>query len=264
MSIPGADPDHPLVHYRVHDGVAVLRLDHPSARNALTTAVLAGIVEGMDQAEADDDVRALVVTGGPVVFASGADVRELKSVSPAEYLVAPRQQAWQRFTRFGKPSVAAVAGYILGGGCELALNCDLVVAADNATFGQPEVRLGLLPGAGGTQRWSRAVGRFKAAEVILAGRTLDAWAARDAGLVAEVVPPEHLETAALELAATVAGHGPVATRLARQAVRAAEELPISGGLALEKSLLGTLLSTDDHIEGIDALLEKRAPVWTGR
>jgi enoyl-CoA hydratase/carnithine racemase len=257
-------PDTGQVHYRVHDGVAVLRLDHPSSRNALTTAVLAGIVDGMDRAEADDDVRVLVITGGPAVFASGADVRELKTISPADYLVAPRQAAWQRVARFDKPSVAAVAGYVLGGGCELALSCDLVVAADNATFGQPEVRLGLLPGAGGTQRWSRAVGRFKAAEVILAARKMDAWAARDVGLVAEVVPPEHLETAALELAVTVAGHGPVATRLARRAVRAAEELPISGGLALEKSFLGTLLSTEDHIEGIDALLEKRPPVWSGR
>lgn len=252
------------VHYRVHHGVAVVRLDHPSARNALTTAVLAGIADCMDRAESDEDVRVLVMTGGPVVFASGADVRELKTVSPAEYLVAPRQQAWQRFARFSKPSIAAVAGYVLGGGCELALTCDLIVAADNAVFGQPEVRLGLLPGAGGTQRWTRAVGRFVAADVVLAGRTLDAWAAQDAGLVAEVVPAEHLETAALELAATVAGHGPVATRLARQAVRAAEELPISGGMALEKSLLGTLLSTADHVEGIDALLEKRSPVWSGR
>jgi enoyl-CoA hydratase/carnithine racemase len=262
-SPPPVAPDEP-VRYEVRGAVAVLTLNRLATRNALTTELLGALVRALDDAEADDAVRAIVLTGGPSVFASGADVRELRDADPAAYLVSERQSAWQRIARVGKPTVAAVAGPVLGGGCELALHCDLLVAADNAVLGQPEIRLGLLPGAGGTQRWARVVGRYQAAEVVLAARTVDAWTARAYGIAAEVVPAERLVEAAVSLANTIGGFGPVAVRLARQGLRASEEMPISAALALEKSLLATALSTEDHVEGIDALLDKRAPRFTGR
>ena len=255
--------DRPVL-YETHDAVAVVTIAQPTTRNALTTDVLGGVAAAYDRAEADSDVRALVLTGGPLMFASGADVRELRDVNPASYLVSERQAAWARFARFGKPTVAAVAGFVLGGGCELALSCDVVIAADTAVFGQPEVRLGLIPGAGGTQRWARAAGRYRAADIVLHATTLDAWTAAACGVVTEVVPAERLLAAAIDYAQTVASFAPVAVRLARQAVRAAEELPVSAALAHEKSLLATALATDDHREGIDAFLAKRSPRFAGR
>jgi enoyl-CoA hydratase/carnithine racemase len=256
--------DDTPVLYETHEAVAVVTIARPTTRNALTTEVLGAIAAAYDRAEADSDVRALVLTGGPVTFASGADVRELRDVNPASYLVSERQAAWARFARFGKPTVAAVAGFVLGGGCELALSCDVVLAADTAVFGQPEVRLGLIPGAGGTQRWARAAGRYRAADIVLHATTLDAWTAAACGVVTEVVPAERLLAAAIDYARTVASFAPVAVRLARQAVRAAEELPVSAALAHEKSLLATALATDDHREGIDAFLNKRSPRFAGR
>jgi enoyl-CoA hydratase/carnithine racemase len=256
--------DDTPVLYETHEAVAVVTIARPTTRNALTTEVLGAIAAAYDRAEADSDVRALVLTGGPVTFASGADVRELRDVNPASYLVSERQAAWARFARFGKPTVAAVAGFVLGGGCELALSCDVVIAADTAVFGQPEVRLGLIPGAGGTQRWARAAGRYRAADIVLHATTLDAWTAAACGVVTEVVPAERLLAAAIDYAQTVASFAPVAVRLARQAVRAAEELPVSAALAHEKSLLATALATDDHREGIDAFLAKRSPRFAGR
>jgi len=252
------------VTYELHDAVAVVTIARPATRNALTTEVLAGVAAAYDRAEADPDIRALVLTGGQVIFASGADVRELRDLNPASYLVSDRQAAWARFARFTKPAVAAVAGFVLGGGCELALCCDVVIAADTAVFGQPEVRLGLIPGAGGTQRWARAAGRYRAAEVVLHATTLDAWTAAAYGVVTEVVPAERLLAAAIDYAQAVAQFAPVAVRLARQGVRAAEELPVSAALAYEKSLLATALATDDHREGIDAFLAKRPPRFAGR
>ena len=256
--------DDTPVLYETHEAVAVVTIARPTTRNALTTEVLGAIAAAYDRAEADSDVRALVLTGGPVMFASGADVRELRDVNPASYLVSERQAAWARFARFGKPTVAAVAGFVLGGGCELALSCDVVLAADTAVFGQPEVRLGLIPGAGGTQRWARAAGRYRAADIVLHATTLDAWTAAACGVVTEVVPAERLLAAAIDYARTVASFAPVAVRLARQAVRAAEELPVSAALAHEKSLLATALATDDHREGIDAFLARRSPRFAGR
>jgi enoyl-CoA hydratase/carnithine racemase len=256
--------DDTPVLYETHEAVAVVTIARPTTRNALTTEVLGAIAAAYDRAEADSDVRALVLTGGPVTFASGADVRELRDVNPASYLVSERQAAWARFARFGKPTVAAVAGFVLGGGCELALSCDVVIAADTAVFGQPEVRLGLIPGAGGTQRWARAAGRYRAADIVLHATTLDAWTAAACGVVTEVVPAERLLAAAIDYARTVASFAPVAVRLARQAVRAAEELPVSAALAHEKSLLATALATDDHREGIDAFLARRSPRFAGR
>ncbi|WBC07713.1 enoyl-CoA hydratase-related protein [Micromonospora sp. WMMA1947] len=252
------------VGYAVHDAVAVATIDRPQTRNALSADVLRALAAAMDRAEADPEVRVLVLTGGPRLFASGADIRELRRTSPADYLLSERLECWNRFARFGKPAVAAVAGYVLGGGCELAMTCDAVVAADSAVFGQPEINLGIIPGAGGTQRWARVAGRFRAAELVLGGRLVDAWTAQRMGLVSQVVPAERVVEAGIALAASIAARSPVAARLGKQALRTAEEVGLTAGLAHERSLLLTLLSTDDHIEGIDAFLEKRPARFTGR
>ncbi len=252
------------VRYEQHEHVAVVTIDRPEARNALSTDVLRGLVQAMDRAEQDGDVRAVVLTGGPAIFASGADVRELRATTPADYLQSERMAAWLRFARFSKPSVAAVSGYVLGGGCELAMTCDLIVASDTAVLGQPEIRLGIIPGAGGTQRWARVCGRFRAAELVLTGRTVDAWTAYELGMVSQVVPAERVVDAGTAVAHQLSSFSPVATRLGKGALRSSEELPLTGGLEHERSVLATLLSTEDHLEGIDAFLGKRPPTFTGR
>lgn len=254
----------PAVRYDLDHGTAVITIDRPSARNALTAEVLLGIANALDRAESDPGVRVIVLTGGPEIFASGADIRELRKTTPADYLLSERLTAWQRFARTAKPTIAAVSGYVLGGGAELALSCDLIVAADTARFGQPEINLGILPGAGGTQRWARVAGRFRAAELVIAGDMIDAWTAHRWGLVTSVVPARRVVDAAVDLAGRIAAKSPIATRLAKSAVRASEEMALSAAMAHERAQLTTLLSTDDHLEGIDAFLEKRPATFTGR
>lgn len=256
------DTDPVLMDRQGH--VMVVTINRPEARNALSTEVLNGLVGALDRAEHDPETRAVVLTGGGHLFASGADVRELREATPSSYLGSERQKAWPRFANFPKPLVAAVAGYVLGGGCEIAMSCDFIVAADTAVLGQPEINLGILPGAGGTQRWSRVVGRFRAAELVLAAGTVDAWTAHRMGMVTEVVPSECVVDAGIHLANRLAGFSPVAQRLAKAALRASEEVGVSSGLDFERSQLAVLLSTDDHLEGIDAFLEKRPAQFTGQ
>jgi enoyl-CoA hydratase len=246
------------------DVVGLVTLDTPEKRNALSTDVLVELADALESLDAEPDIRAIVLTGGPSLFASGADVRMLRSISPVEYASSARGAAWRRIGGVETVLVAAVAGYALGGGCELALACDLVVAADTAVFGQPEVRLGLVPGAGGTQRWARVAGRYAAAGVVLTGRNVSAFEARSLGLVYRIVPAERLVAAAIAVAGSVAAHGPLAVRAARGALRRAEELPLSAALEYERAQLLAMLSTEDHVEGIDALLEKRSPRFVGR
>jgi enoyl-CoA hydratase/carnithine racemase len=254
----------PQVRVEHRSRVAVVTLDRPAQRNALSTEMLAELAGALERLDRDEDVRVAVLTGGDRVFASGADVRELLRLAPAEYARSPRAAAWRRLDAVGLPLVAAVAGPALGGGCELALLCDLVVAADDAVLGQPEVRLGLIPGAGGSQRWARAAGRFAAGDVVLTGRTVDAFEARDLGLVNRVVPAERVVAAAVALASGVAEGAPLALRAARSALRRSEELSVSAAMEHERGLLQMLLSTDDRTEGINALLERRRPVFSGR
>ncbi|MEV4841340.1 enoyl-CoA hydratase-related protein [Nonomuraea sp. NPDC049486] len=251
-----------LIEQRKH--VAIVTLNRPRQRNALSSEMLKGVVEALDWAEGESSVRAVVLTGGTKLFASGADLRELRDTTPADYLRAERQKAWPRIAAFKKPLVAAVAGYVLGGGCEVALSCDFVVAADSAVFGQPEIRLGLIPGAGGTQRWARVAGRFEAAELVLLGKTVDAWTAKRMGLVNRVVPAECVVEAGVAMAEEAARHSPVAGLLAKSALRASEEIGVSAGLDLERSQLMVALSSADRTEGIDAFLEKRPPQFQGR
>ncbi len=266
MSHPPSEPEiseDPAVITTHHGAVTVLTINRPATRNSLTTDVLRGLVDGLRAAEDNPDVRAVVLTGGPKLFASGADLRELRATTPATYLQSERQQAWPAFSAFKKPLVAAVAGYVLGGGCEIAMSCDFIVAADNAILGQPEIKLGIIPGAGGTQRWARVAGRFVAADLVLGADNIDAWTARRLGMVNQVVPAEMVVEAGIELAAKVGGYAPVATRLGKAALRASEEVGVSSGLDFERAQLAVLLSTDDHHEGIDAFLERRPASFVG-
>ena len=248
---------------RPADGVLAITLDRPAARNALRTQTLAEIVATLDDATRDD-VRAVVVTGGTKYFAAGADVREMATLGPVDVYVHARQRHWRAIAAFEKPLIAAVCGYALGGGCELALTCDLVVAGTNAQFGQPEVNLGMIPGAGGTARLARSCGKALAMQLVLTGKPIDAQVALAAGIAVEVHEPERVLARAVELASTIAAKPALAVRLAKQAVLRAFELPLSEALAAERLAFALLAASDDRNEGIAAFLEKRPPAFRGR
>jgi enoyl-CoA hydratase len=246
-------------------GVALVTLDRPAVRNALDFALLADLADALETLDVDGATRAVVLTGGgDKAFAAGADIVELADQTPERLTAEGHFGAWDRIAAVGLPVIAAVRGYALGGGCELAMSCDLLVAGDDAVFGQPEIRLGVMPGAGGTQRLTRAIGRARAMDMVLTGRTMDAAEAHAAGLVTSVVPAATTVDAALDLAERIAAMPPLAVRAAKRAVRAAEELPLSEGLAAERRAFFDLFATADQREGMQAFMAKRPPVWTGR
>ena len=246
-------------------GVALVTLDRPAALNALSFDLLDDLANALDRLDADPACRAIVLTGaGSRAFAAGADIKELATQTSVSLHAGGRFAVWDRFARIRTPLIAAVRGFALGGGCELAMVCDMIVAGDDATFGQPEIRIGVMPGAGGTQRLARAVGQARAMELILTGRSMRANEAEAAGLVTKVVPAEATLDAALELAGQVASMPPLAVRAAKAAIRAAAEQPLSAGLAAERDSFFALFDTDDQAEGMAAFTDKRAPVWTGR
>ncbi len=246
-------------------GVALVTLDRPEVRNALNDALLAQLAGALRALDADDACRCIVMTGaGDRAFAAGADVREMLEETPASLIVRDRFARWDDVAATHTPMIAAVRGFALGGGLELALLCDMIVAGDDARFGQPEINLGVMPGAGGTQRLTRAVGKARAMELILTGRQIDAAEADAIGLVTRVVPAEQTLEAALELAARVAAMPPLAVLAATASVRSADELPLTEGVALERRRFHLLFGTEDQREGMTAFLEKRAPTWRGR
>lgn len=251
-------------HAAGRDGVALLTIDRPEARNALSFALLAELAGALEALDRDGATRAVVLTGaGDAAFAAGADITELADQTPERLASEGRFGAWDRIASVGVPVIAAVRGYALGGGCELAMSCDLIVAGADARFGQPEIRLGVMPGAGGTQRLTRAIGQARAMDLILTGRMLPADEALAAGLVSRVVPAEETVTAALELAAMIAGMPPLAVRAAKAAIRATAELPLADGLRHERAAFFALFGTDDQREGMAAFMAKRTPTWTG-
>jgi enoyl-CoA hydratase len=248
-----------------HDGVARITIDRPEARNALNFALLAELADALEALDVVRDVRVVVLTGaGEAAFAAGADITELADQTPERLRAEDHFAAWDRIAAVGVPVIAAVRGYALGGGCELAMSCDLIVAGDDARFGQPEIRIGVMPGAGGTQRLTRAIGPARAMELILTGRMLTADEAFAAGLVSQVVPAAETVPAALALASTIAGMPPLAVRAAKAAVRSAAELPLAEGLQRERAAFFDLFATDDQREGMAAFMAKRSPTWTGR
>jgi len=247
------------------DGVALVTLDRPEVLNAIDFALIAALTDVLEALDADRGCRCIVVTGaGDRAFAAGADIKELARQSPVSLTVENDFHHWERIKRVRTPIIAAVRGVALGGGCELAMACDMIVAGDDATFGQPEIRLGVMPGAGGTQRLTRAVGKAKAMELVLTGRTMDAREAEAHGLVTSVVPSEATVDAALDLAQRVAEMPPVAVLAAKEAVNRAFELPLEAGLEFERRNFFLLFASEDQAEGMAAFTEKRPASWQGR
>ena len=253
-----------LVERDEERGVALLRFNRPKQLNALTGEVMDELCGALEALDRDDAIRVLVVTGSERAFAAGADIGEMAGASPIDMLRTNRIAQWDRVRRISKPVIAAVAGWCLGGGCELAMALDLIIAAESARFGQPEVNIGVIPGAGGTQRLTRAVGKSIAMEMILTGEPIDAREAHRLGLVARVVPNELLVEDALALAAKIATKSPLALRVAKEAVNAAFEMSLTDALAHERRLFYLLFASEDQKEGMAAFLEKRDPKFTGR
>ena len=248
-----------------HGRVGMIRINRPAALNALCDALMDELTAVLDQGEADPTLRCFVITGSERAFAAGADIKEMAPKSYAEVFTEDFiTRNWERVTRCRKPVIAAVAGYALGGGCELAMMCDFIIAADNARFGQPEINLGVMPGAGGTQRLTRFVGKSKAMDMILTARMMDAAEAERSGLVSRVVPLADLLPNALETAKKIASLSPLAVMMAKETVNAAYETQLAEGVKLERRLFHSLFAFDDQKEGMAAFTEKRRPAFKGR
>jgi enoyl-CoA hydratase/carnithine racemase len=253
-----------LVETTIADGVALLRLNRPEARNALSPELMERLIAELEAADSDEAVRCIVIAGSDEVFAAGADVRSLAERPFHEAVFHPAADFWRRVAGCRTPLVAAVSGWALGGGCELALLCDLVVASETATFGQPEITLGIIPGGGGTQRLARVIGKQRAMELVLTGRHFDAAEAQRLGLVNLVVKRKDWLDEAMALAARVASQAPLAARLGKQAVLAADETARAAGVDYERRVYELAMASEDRVEGTTAFLEKRKPDFTGR
>ncbi len=253
-----------LVERQPEQRTALVRINRPKQLNALNGATMDALCEALEELDRDDAVRAVVVTGSERAFAAGADIDEMAEATPVEMLAGNRIGQWDRLRRINKPLIAAVNGWCLGGGCELAMTLDLIVAGEGARFGQPEINLGIIPGAGGTQRLTRAIGKSKAMRMILTGEPITAREAEAAGLVAQVTTAELCVEDALALAAKIAAKSPIALRLAKESVNAAYEMDLTDGLAHERRLFYLLFASDDQKEGMAAFREKRTPEFKGR
>ncbi|MFL5906907.1 MAG: enoyl-CoA hydratase-related protein [Solirubrobacterales bacterium] len=248
----------------VDGAVAVCRLNRPEARNALSPELMEELAGTLEELDVDEGVRCIVIAGSDEAFAAGADIASLAERTFQEALVSPSAAFWNRVAACRTPLVAAVSGWALGGGCELALICDLIVAAETAEFGQPEITLGIIPGGGGTQRLARVAGRQRAMELVLTGRRFGAEEAKQIGVVNEVAPEGEWLERAIDLAQRIARRPPIAVRLAKQAVLAADETSLAAGLDHERRLYELTMATEDKAEGTRAFLEKRKPDFRGR
>lgn len=245
-------------------GVCLITLNRPEVLNALNTQLLGELAAALERLEQDDACRAVVITGSRKAFAAGADIDEMAARDAIGILNDPRVAHWQRIACFAKPIVAAVNGFALGGGCELAMHADILVAGTDARFGQPEINLGIMPGAGGTQRLLRAVGKSMAMQMVLTGEAIDARTAQRAGLVSEITQPEFTVERALAIAQRIACKAPLAVRLAKEALLKAMDTDLATGLRFERHAFTVLAASADRSEGIRAFQEKRVPVFTGR
>lgn len=249
---------------RREERVGLIQFNRPQALNALNRQLMAETMAALETFDADADIGCMVLTGSERAFAAGADIKEMANATPVDMLDNPFIDYWDRLRKISKPVIAAVSGFALGGGCELAMACDMIVASETAKFGQPEINLGVIPGAGGTQRLTLAVGKALAMEMVLNGRFLSADEAYQFGLVNRVFPVEnHLEET-VKLANQIAERAPVALRMAKEAVNAIFEMPLRSGLAHERRLFYMLFSTEDQKEGMDAFINKRPAAWKGK
>jgi enoyl-CoA hydratase len=245
-----------------HDSVGLIRLNRPDALNALNSELIAELNEALDGFESDDAIGCIVLTGSEKAFAAGADIKEMQSKSYMDTYMGDFIGKWERITTVRKPVIAAVAGYALGGGCEMAMMCDFILAADTAKFGQPEINLGVMPGAGGTQRLTRFVGKSKAMEMCLTGRMMDAEEAERAGLVSRVVPAAELEAEALKVAGVIAAKSRPITIMTKESVNRSYETTLAEGVRFERRLFHAMFATNDQKEGMSAFAEKRKPKFS--
>ncbi|MBL8523269.1 MAG: enoyl-CoA hydratase [Betaproteobacteria bacterium] len=250
--------DHPA------DGVARITLNRPEIRNALSMSVRERVGQLFSALGDDAAIRCIVLTGGSQVFAAGADIRDMVDRGAAEMLLRQTHKHWQAITQCPKPIIAAVNGYALGGGCELAMHCDIIVAGENASFGQPEIRVGIMPGAGGTQRLTRAIGSFQAMRMLLTGKSITGKEAWTLGLVSEVVADDDVQQAALDMAIGIAAMPPIAVMQIKEVVRAGQDVPLETALMLERKAFQLLFDTEDQKEGMRAFLDKRKPQYAGK
>lgn len=254
--------DKPIIVER-QGRVVIVTLNRPAARNALNSEIMRAMAEDLSSLDRDPGVGCFVLRGSDKAFAAGADIKEMADKSFSEMYNDDFFAAWDRFAAFRTPKIAAVSGYALGGGCELAMMCDIIFAADTAMFGQPEIKLGVIPGMGGSQRLTKLVGKSKAMDLILTGRMMDAAEAERCGLVARVIPAEKLMEEVLQAAETIAGYGKMATTAAREAVERALEVSLREGILFERRLFHSLFATADQKEGMAAFVEKRSPQFKG-
>ena len=244
--------------------VGIIRLNRPQQLNALNRALISELIQAIDAFEADDGIGCMLLTGNDKAFAAGADIKEMADKTFIEVYLGNFAGTWDRASRTRKPIVAAVAGFALGGGCELAMQCDVIIAADNAKFGQPEIKLGVIPGIGGTQRLTRAVGKVKAMDMILTGRMMDAVEAEKSGLVARVVPAANLMDEAMKVADTIANMSLPSVLAGKEAVNRAFEGGLMEGVIFERRVFHALFATDDQKEGMKAFVEKRPAKWKNK
>lgn len=250
-------------NYRGHDHVALIQLNRPKVLNAISTDLLRDVVEAMYLLEDEKDVRVIILTGSDRAFAAGADIGQMMEATSIDQINDTRARTLKQLSLFKKPLIAAVNGFALGGGCELAMACDLIIAGDSAKFGQPEIKIGTIPGAGGTQRLTRAIGKSKAMLAVLTGEPMDAYEAEKAGLVAKVVPAETLLQETFEIAKVIANRAPVAVKLAKESVNAAFETMLREGMEFERRNFYLTFSSKDQKEGMRAFMEKREPKYEG-
>ena len=244
--------------------VGIIRLNRPQTLNALNKALIAELTQAIEAFDADDKIGCMLITGGDKAFAAGADIKEMADKPFIEAYLGDFVSNWNGAAKARKPIVAAVAGFALGGGCELAMQCDVVIAADTAKFGQPEIKLGVIPGIGGTQRLTHAVGKAKAMDLILTGRMMDAAEAEKSGLVARVVPAANLMDEATKVADTIANMSLPSVLAGKEAVNRAFESGLSEGMAFERRIFHSLFATEDQKEGMKAFVEKRVPMWKNK
>mgnify|MGYP001211971414 FL=1 len=249
---------------RPADGVGLIRINRPEARNAINMEVRALIAERLTELGEDEATRCIVLTGNDKSFAAGADIKEMAGVGPIEMIQRETHKLWTKISACPKPVIAAVSGFALGGGCELAMTCDIIIAGESARFGQPEVKIGITPGGGGTQRLTRAIGKYKTMKYVLTGELFGAREAFDMGLVSEVVPDSEVEKRALELAIQIAALAPLAVQQIKEIVIAGQEASLDTALRLECKAIQLLFASQDQKEGMAAFIEKRTPKFKGR
>jgi enoyl-CoA hydratase len=246
------------------DGYALVQLSRPEVLNALNIQIMQDLVQALETLDKDDRVRCIILTGNEKAFAAGADIKEMAGATAMEMLVRDQFARWDRIRKIKKPLIAAVSGFALGGGCELAMACDIIIASETAKFAQPEINIGVMPGAGGTQRLTRATGKAKSMELVLTGRMMPANEALECGLINKIVPVEYYLEEARAMAREIASKPPLAVRLAKEAVLKAFDTTIEGGMEFERKNFYLLFASEDQKEGMKAFVEKRKPEWKGR